>query len=388
MTKEALTSQFTKILNEGEQTPLYSYFGGSFNTPFFNDASDLDLMLIWSEMPSKEERSLIIEKISNAFNMEKHWVFFDAEGEVVRDAVKLHGYNKIEIYHHDFASFEKTLKSQSNENGLTFSLANRKSLQNECEIDWFIDSFLPSSKQVEIEASNLYFLINSDLSQKIENEKMNLSLAQLHCLTIFGQIPARKHLAKIDRQILNHPKVIAGAVAMFDLKPKKLLNVSTSIEIRKYDPNLSEYVFNLIQKQRERLAQYLSWPYKIRSLDAQKEFALQAEQQWQSDKAYHFQVFSDSQFSGAISIHSLNFNERSFEFGYWVDESHEGKGVIGRSLSALMNEMNHKGWKKAIITCRSDNYRSQRIAIRMGMALESTAERAGNTYLSFSKVLA
>jgi len=387
MTKEAITNLFKKILSEYDSAPLYSYLGGSFNTPFFNESSDLDVMLIWPNIPSKEERILIVDHISKAFEMEKEWAFFDDEDQVVRDAVKLQGYRKIEIYHHDFISFEKTLNSQSFENGLAFSLANRKSLQNECEIDWFIDSFLPSSKQVEVEASNLYFSIKADLSQKTEIRMTGLNYAKLYCLTVYGLIPAGKHLAKIEKQVLNQEDVIIQAAAKFGFKPNSRFTISPSIEIKKYDPTLNEHVFNMIQTQRERLNQFLSWPEKIKSLDDQNEFSLRAERQWLSDSAYHLQIFSDSQFSGAISIHSLNFAKRSFEFGYWIDERREGKGLVGQSLSVLIHEMNLKGWKKAIITCRSDNQRSQSMAIRMGMTLESTTERTGNTYLSFSKVL-
>lgn len=151
--------------------------------------------------------------------------------------------------------------------------------------------------------------------------------------------------------------------------------------LKKHDRTTAPLVFNRIEMQRERLKQYLSWPQNVKSLENQESFGQNAELQWFKGTAFHFQIFEGAKFQGAISIHSLNHQERSFEFGYWSDQDSEGKGYISRSLQALMKHMGNSGWKIAKIRTAHGNTKSQRVAERIGMNIS----KRDSSFLYFEK---
>ncbi len=146
---------------------------------------------------------------------------------------------------------------------------------------------------------------------------------------------------------------------------------NSGVSVRKQDAKHAEAVFEKVQAQKERLQEFLSWPIHVNTLEDQLSFLRKADMQWAAGQAYHFQIFKDETFAGAISIHSLNYQARSFEFGYWVDSESEGKGLITQSLQLLMTAMADKGWKQAKIRTTQQNIRSQRVAQRLGMILHS-----------------
>lgn len=158
------------------------------------------------------------------------------------------------------------------------------------------------------------------------------------------------------------------------LPPANILSGNFGVSVRKQDVQHAEVVFRKVQKQKDRLQEFLSWPVHINNLEDQLNFSLKADLQWESGQAYHFQVFMGETFVGAISVHSLNYQARSFEFGYWVDSESEGKGLIQESLKLLMAAMSDKGWREAKIRTTHLNLRSQKVAEKIGMTLESKTE--------------
>ncbi|WP_374033376.1 GNAT family N-acetyltransferase [Bdellovibrio bacteriovorus] len=149
---------------------------------------------------------------------------------------------------------------------------------------------------------------------------------------------------------------------------------NSGISVRKQDAQHAEFVFEKVQAQKERLQEFLSWPIHINTLEDQLSFSRKADIQWAAGQAYHFQIFKEEVFAGAISIHSLNYQTRSFEFGYWVDSEYEGKGLVQESLLLLIKAMAARGWRQAIIRTNYQNIRSQTVAQKLGMTLLSQTD--------------
>ncbi|ASD63382.1 GNAT family N-acetyltransferase [Bdellovibrio bacteriovorus] len=158
------------------------------------------------------------------------------------------------------------------------------------------------------------------------------------------------------------------------IAPADIFFGNSGVSVRKQEARHAEVVFKKVQSQKERLQEFLNWPIHINTLEDQLNFSLKTDIQWAAGHAYHFQIFKDETFAGAISIHSLNYQNRSFEFGYWVDSEYEGKGLVQESLLLLIKAMAARGWRQAIIRTNNQNIRSQNVAQKLGMTLQSETD--------------
>lgn len=77
--------------------------------------------------------------------------------------------------------------------------------------------------------------------------------------------------------------------------------------------------------------------------------------------------------AGAISLSRLQDSLTAAEIGYWVTAKQEGKGIIMRCVSALMDyAIDNMKIERFVITCAASNQRSRAVAERLGYRLHTT----------------
>ena len=68
---------------------------------------------------------------------------------------------------------------------------------------------------------------------------------------------------------------------------------------------------------------------------------------------------------------------KTAEIGYWLDESHQGQGIISQALQALIHHYAQSGeLRRFVIKCRVDNAQSNQVALRNGFILEGCLKQA------------
>lgn len=404
MTKEKIISKLASSISQFSDYIIYSYIAGSFNTPFFSEHSDVDLILIWKEVPSLQLRSEVLNQIISQIQQEVFWIFTDSVTSVSRDAVKFKSFRKIEIYNYDLSSLQILLE-KNDIDGFSYNILQRFPLQDAPDFELFLDSYKATPEEIREKKRDLFFSIMSDHENNISSPQLIDKIFQLTLLTTFEATPPKKHWANAiglsnlspDKQralnsllhsdiegvllwIDSHQDFI---VSMAEIHLDEQIPLHANLTLNRLNPKTNTFVFQLVQEQRERLTSFLSWPSKIKTLEDQKAFSVKAVYQWDRMEALHFQIIAEDIFVGAISIHSFNWNKRSFEFGYWIDQKHEGQGHITRGVSALIKQMVDHGWQQVIITSDRSNVRSRKIAERLGMTNGSTSERNGKNYIQF-----
>ena len=76
---------------------------------------------------------------------------------------------------------------------------------------------------------------------------------------------------------------------------------------------------------------------------------------------------------GEISLSILEDSNTAAEFGYWIDEEHEGKGIITSCVRALMDHaIENMEIERFVIGCAQHNSRSRAVAERLGYHLQAT----------------
>jgi ribosomal-protein-alanine N-acetyltransferase len=95
--------------------------------------------------------------------------------------------------------------------------------------------------------------------------------------------------------------------------------------------------------------------------------------EWERGESFYFGVWkkNSDEYAGEISLKDFIRPIPSAEFGYFIAEKSEGRGLVTSSLRLLLPfAFDALGLKKMQIRCSGNNLRSQRVATRCGFILE------------------
>jgi ribosomal-protein-serine acetyltransferase len=174
------------------------------------------------------------------------------------------------------------------------------------------------------------------------------------------------------------------------------LTVNPNIHLRTFHPDDATEIFNLVDRNRARLRPWIHPSALPETPQAARVFAIECFFNSLADPmealtiyADYFQeldgyfrgkspqsemgLWVDERLVGAVSMSCLEDSPTAVEFGYWITEEHEGKGIITRCVSALMDyAMDNMDIQRFVIGCAANNQRSRAVPERLGYRLHVT----------------
>lgn len=174
------------------------------------------------------------------------------------------------------------------------------------------------------------------------------------------------------------------------------LTVAPNINLRTFHPDDAEEIFKLVNRNRARLSPWIHLSALPETPQAARVFAIECFFNSLADPmevltlyADYFQeldgyfrgkspqsemgIWVDDRLVGAVSMSSLEDSPTAVEFGYWITKEHEGKGIVTRSVSALMDyAMDNMDIQRFVIGCAANNQRSRAVPERLGYRLHRT----------------
>lgn len=81
--------------------------------------------------------------------------------------------------------------------------------------------------------------------------------------------------------------------------------------------------------------------------------------------------FPDVEMMGIISLTRIENN--GFEFGYWIRDSAQGKGIVSKAITAILEQVTARYFR---IRCAADNEASKAIAKKFGFKYRYTQKDA------------
>jgi ribosomal-protein-serine acetyltransferase len=130
----------------------------------------------------------------------------------------------------------------------------------------------------------------------------------------------------------------------------------------------------LIERNRERLAQWIAWAHE-QTLQDTRAFIGRARAKEQEGSGLSRAISAAGRVAGVIGI-SVDGVNRSAAIGYWLDEASEGKGVMTAAVAALVDD-GFARWRLVRVEIRADvdNRASRAVAERLGFQLEGVARQ-------------
>lgn len=144
-----------------------------------------------------------------------------------------------------------------------------------------------------------------------------------------------------------------------------------------FEAGEAKLLFTIADRNRARLRRWLPWVDLTKSPEDTRLFILRCLDQYHSNLGPQAGVWVDGVLSGTVGCHPIDWPNRNCSIGYWLDSAHEGKGVITRCCSALLDYLfDELGLHRVEIRCGTGNTRSCAIPERLGFRREGVANGA------------
>lgn len=159
---------------------------------------------------------------------------------------------------------------------------------------------------------------------------------------------------------------------------RRELFVDENIFLREIGLDDGDAIFNIIDSEREYLAEWLPFIELSKTLSFTRRFI---ENYLLSDKLdVTFSIYFQNNFVGIIGLKETDLDNKKTEIGYWMSEKYQHKGIMTKSCKVLIDyafdEMN---LNRIQIKAATENLKSQGIPDRLGFKREGI-ERDGELH--------
>jgi ribosomal-protein-serine acetyltransferase len=151
-------------------------------------------------------------------------------------------------------------------------------------------------------------------------------------------------------------------------RPPDRLDLDAGAFLRQLVPGDAELVFATVDRERHRLRPWLPWVDTAGTADDTRAFIEGTIATDGREVAYG--IWDADGFAGAIGLHTDPEN-RSAMIGYWIDEPHEGRGLVTTAARVLTDvAFRHLGMHRVWLSADPTNTRSCAVAERLGFRRE------------------
>lgn len=157
----------------------------------------------------------------------------------------------------------------------------------------------------------------------------------------------------------------------------EIIIVSDALELRAVEEQHVPPLHQLVLKNKVWLQQSLNWPQFVTSVEDTRKNVQGNMMLHQRGYAKMFLIFREDALVGVLSFNAIEPANKAAYIGYWLDEAHQGQGILSQSLQAFMRYYAERGEiRRFVIKCRVANQHSNSVALRNGFTLEGCLREA------------
>jgi ribosomal-protein-serine acetyltransferase len=153
--------------------------------------------------------------------------------------------------------------------------------------------------------------------------------------------------------------------------------VNDRIRMALFEPPHARELFDLIEANRPQLRQWLNWlDHRRNPADVAAYIGL-CLRQFAAHQGFHAGIWFDGRLCGMVAHHGIDWPNQTTSLEYWLDVSHQGKGIMTASCRAVIDHsFNTLLLNRVIIRCATGNQRSRAVAERLGFTFEGISRQA------------
>lgn len=130
-------------------------------------------------------------------------------------------------------------------------------------------------------------------------------------------------------------------------------------------------LFAIVNRNRQRLRKWLSWVDHHRDFESIQALIAMTHREFERERALRMAIRHRGTLAGIAALQRVDASNRNASLGYWIDEDHEGRGLVFAAAVALCRYgMDELGLGRIEIAAATDNARSIAVARRLGFQFE------------------
>lgn len=139
----------------------------------------------------------------------------------------------------------------------------------------------------------------------------------------------------------------------------------------------AERVFQLIDRSRDSLHEWLGWVQYTNSTKDTTQFIESSRSDFAANKSLVTLIVYQNQIVGTTGFNQIDWTNCNGTIGYWLDTKYEGKGVMTRAVQGLLNYgFDELNLNRIEIRAAIENLKSRAIAERLGFKQEGVIRQA------------
>lgn len=148
-------------------------------------------------------------------------------------------------------------------------------------------------------------------------------------------------------------------------------------ELKLLERHHAASIFQLIDANRDHLRPWMFWVDHTKTVADSEDFVGKSLEGFTRGTEIHLGVWVDGEMAGIVGAHTIDPVKCYAEIGYWLGERFQGRGIMTRSVRALVDYLlGERGLNRVEIRCAISNRRSQGVAERLGFRQEGRLKEA------------
>ncbi|MCZ8523968.1 MULTISPECIES: GNAT family N-acetyltransferase [Paenibacillus] len=157
--------------------------------------------------------------------------------------------------------------------------------------------------------------------------------------------------------------------------------IDGEVELKVLESGDAEELFLLTDANRRYLRQWMPWIDGTQTVEDTRTFIEHARQRWAQGDGITAGIVVAGSLCGVIDHHGLSTLNRSAAIGYWLAESHQGRGIMTRACRGMVDySFRSLGLHRVEIRAGTENRRSRAVPERLGFTQEGIARGAQRLY--------
>lgn len=103
-------------------------------------------------------------------------------------------------------------------------------------------------------------------------------------------------------------------------------------------PHHAETLYSLTDKNHEHLRTWLPWVDQTRRVEDSLAFIRSSLEQIARHNGFHLGIWCAGELAGVLGVHWMDWANRRTSLGYWLGAGFQGRGLMTRSVAAMLAE--------------------------------------------------
>lgn len=156
------------------------------------------------------------------------------------------------------------------------------------------------------------------------------------------------------------------------------LRVDDEIELGLLEEQHAQAVFELSDRNREHIREWLPWMDDTRSVEDTLAFIRRSLKQFSENNGFQVGIFYKGKLAGCLGYIYWDWATRRTEIGYWLGKEFTGKGLMIRSVRKLIEyAFGELGLNRVEIRANPNNLKSRAVAEKLGFTQEGILRKVG-----------